>query len=537
MSAVDAVSARPERASGTSALAPLAGIFVAAALIGGLFLRAMTLGLRRDEQLYASPVSLLSDYEIYSGFFYNHMPGSAYFFHALGGATEGLGVLMTARLGVFVFWVLLVAAGGALLRRLTGSWMMTAFCLLTILTNEVFLGPAGLAGTNNFPTVALGFLGVLLFLRGVSEPDGAPWSVAAAGVALGLAASFKASGVAFVAPVAAAAFLAPVGLPFRARLRRSVLPLALGGVAAAVPALTLFAADPAGFLAHVVGYHTGPHAAYWAAHDGGAEDVAFSLTERAALLAMLFQSGAAAMTLFAIALSMLILAPRGGLARLAAAPGADLTVALAVLASNALLAMIPAPAFPQYFAPVFATLSLTAAVLFSKLGPAARDQMRLSLAAGCMVMLTLAAPRFGVAAAEASLLRNWTPVAVHRSGERLAALLEHSGAEGKVATLAPLYPLEGGLPVYAELATGQFAYRAAPYAAPELLAHYRTTSPDSIEAMLEADPPAALLLGYEPELERPMHAFADRRGYVLVEDFAISDRYGEGRVYLRPPAP
>ena len=46
--------------------------------------------------------------------------------------------------------------------------------------------------------------------------------------------------------------------------------------------------------------------------------------------------------------------------------------------------------------------------------------------------------------------------------------------------------------------------------------------------MLEADPPAALLLGFEPKLEEPLLAYAEENGYRPLSGFQISDRYGKG---------
>ena len=106
---------------------------------------------------------------------------------------------------------------------------------------------------------------------------------------------------------------------------------------------------------------------------------------------------------------------------------------------------------------------------------------------------------------------------------------------GKVATLAPIYPLEGGLEVYPELATGPFAYRTGDITPPTLAAQYRMTSPTRIGALLASDPPAALLLGFDATLEAPMVAYAEANGYDRVADLGIRDRYGTAVLYLRRP--
>ena len=53
-------------------------------------------------------------------------------------------------------------------------------------------------------------------------------------------------------------------------------------------------------------------------------------------------------------------------------------------------------------------------------------------------------------------------------------------------------------------------------------------------ALLEADPPAALLLGFNEKLEQPMREFAERHNYTPVTDLGIEDRYGTPVLYVRP---
>ena len=59
------------------------------------------------------------------------------------------------------------------------------------------------------------------------------------------------------------------------------------------------------------------------------------------------------------------------------------------------------------------------------------------------------------------------------------------------------------------------------------------TSPTRVGKLFDADPPAALLLGFDPVLEAPMLAYARSNGYVPAPDFAVSDRYGTGILYIK----
>ena len=73
----------------------------------------------------------------------------------------------------------------------------------------------------------------------------------------------------------------------------------------------------------------------------------------------------------------------------------------------------------------------------------------------------IAALVFGVAGyrgvLELSTPRNWVPVQVHQVGMDLAGVTNH----GRVLTLAPIFPLEGGCDTYEELATGRLHFGSA----------------------------------------------------------------------------
>jgi hypothetical protein len=113
------------------------------------------------------------------------------------------------------------------------------------------------------------------------------------------------------------------------------------------------------------------------------------------------------------------------------------------------------------------------------------------------------------------------------------ALTKAGVTDGPVATFMPLYPLEGGLPVYPEFATGSFAFRIAEFTPPDLARVFVSVGPDGVDALFEKDPPAAFLLGYEPELEVAFERYARRMGYQEVPIEGLDNRYGEGKLLVR----
>ena len=120
----------------------------------------------------------------------------------------------------------------------------------------------------------------------------------------------------------------------------------------------------------------------------------------------------------------------------------------------------------------------------------------------------------------------WVPVKAHRFGVEIAGL----AARGKVLTLAPLYPLEGGSTIYRELAVGPFAYRLAHLLPPGKRARVRVIAPADLPALLKGERPSAILLGAEPdEQESALREYASEHRFERVRNF--------GRLHLWLPAP
>jgi hypothetical protein len=75
-----------------------------------------------------------------------------------------------------------------------------------------------------------------------------------------------------------------------------------------------------------------------------------------------------------------------------------------------------------------------------------------------------------------------------------AATKEH-GAQPRVATLFPLYPLEAGLRIYPELATGGFAYRVAGLIENNQREKLATVAPEDIPDLFQDQVAVTILIG------------------------------------------
>ena len=107
----------------------------------------------------------------------------------------------------------------------------------------------------------------------------------------------------------------------------------------------------------------------------------------------------------------------------------------------------------------------------------------------------------------------WESILVHRQGMEIRKYV----TRGPVLTLQPIYPLEAGLPIFNELATGPFAWRTAPFLTDRQRHAFHVMDPDNVEDFLRLHPPSAGLTGAEPaeqKLPREMLSFLQANGYL-----------------------
>ncbi len=395
-----------------------------------------------------------------------------------------------------------------------GRWMMAGAAMAAV---TVFIGSPVTSYTmgqawNHDWSVALALGALMLQVQAIEHP--ASWRRAAAvGLLSGLAAGVRLS-LAILCPL----FIVSAWLiPGTMRQRWARAGAVLGGIGlAGLPAALLLALDTKGFgygnvLYPILNSQYREVLRHWSGD---------------ALLAKLAYFGETVLSRpanTALLLGFLIVAILAFARRRQAAPQRHV-IGLTVLAAVLLFltAFGPTPSWYQYyFACVpFAILAISFVAASAGAGRAGR-WIEATTALTALVCV------LGGDWDPESIRRlqspgTWVPVQVHRFGMSLAAQIPC----GRVLTLAPLLPMEGGLLTYEALATGPFTWRVA-HIIPE--ANRRLVGwvgRDDFEAALGSSTPAAILTGletanegFEPgqrgNLEAPLDEYAARRGYRL----------------------
>ncbi len=474
---------------------------------------AMNRGLNRDENPFIAAGALLARNGLlpYRDYPYFHVPNLAFIYGALFKCTDYLllsGRLFSSICAWLTLLIIYLFSFSESRQHTTKVRLATAIAVtFLVFANPLFRYTFWRAWNHSFP-VLLTMVAFLLYRRSHFDTEPAPWLLAS-GLAVCLAAGARLT----FAPSIGAFFLA-IGAEKLPRLEwKRVAWFSLGVALGALPVAALFFLAPRQFIFGNFIYNGKLYPQHCLSSGlAGQTTVGFKLwyvvghvlanPGNAALVGclgyFLFRSRATAD------------AERDLL---------TLSLLLLFLFAGALAAAIP---LPQYFYALVPLLAMGLAVGISRTPQLTRKDLVVLFS---LVILT------GISTVRdfhylRSLTRtgDWTTVQIHRTGQQVRSTV----GEGRVLTFAPVIPLEGGLPIYPELATGPFAWRVAPFMSVPDRKLQRVPSAEGLADLLWNQLPAGILVGAEPALEEPLIDFAKAHGY-------LTTRADLGYTVLRAP--
>lgn len=516
-------------------LIPIAALICALAV----FARIMNYPMQHDEQFYV-PAGILFSFEgLYSGLGFSHFPNLPILLSLVYGVSGTDQYVLTGRLLIALAW-LGAAIALFMLGRGQGRGSIVAMTMIALLIfNPALLDATGMAVTNNFIAVPFALAALVAFLKAVDRPEPSAKLALLSGLLLALAAGFKANYVVIIPPFVIAALLVPRNIGIGRRIVRLVLPLFVGGVIGGLPVLYFLLSDPSGFIAHAYSFHRGPQLSFWAAYGDPSDPKVIGLRDKLLLAYQIWFAGTSMITFVLLAYLGVLRAGqlRAGERRDIEGVWPILMVA-AVAVGAALAGFVPTPSFPQYYtAPIPFAIALVG-LLYGGLNDARKAIARPLLICAIGLSVVVGGPMLAAGLPGLLAPAEWTGPRVHRDAVRIARLTrETSGANGPVATLAPVHALVGGLDIYPHFAMGPFVYRAAQWIPADELRHYdHLASPPTMAPLLRRIPPAAIITGFEGPLDEPFVAFARANGY---RGYHMPIAEGEGadvvHIFVRRP--
>lgn len=183
---------------------------------------------------------------------------------------------------------------------------------------------------------------------------------------------------------------------------------------------------------------------------------------------------------------------------------------LSVLSALLLAAFLPSPSWPQYFYPLVFFLVLGLAYLLFFLSfPAERLKWILSFFG--LIVLFSAFQGLALYRPVSNLLdpEKWVGITTYRMGQKIKGMIK----TGRILTLSPLFPLEGGLGIYKEFAASPFIWRSGALTDSERRKDLDLITEHELEAYLQLSPPQAILTGLEEDLEEILIQYARKQNY------------------------
>jgi 4-amino-4-deoxy-L-arabinose transferase-like glycosyltransferase len=492
-----------------------------------LFLFTLTLNISRavradynhDEDQFISSARLLLDDGLlpYRDYPYFHTPYLA-FIYALLFAFTGDNNLLAARLFsaicatacvMLVFWMVL-----HFFRKYGWKYRYLAAFGITFLylPNPLLAATAGFSWNHNLSVLCM--LGSLwLFLLSFEKKTPSYWFFAS-GMLLGIAVGVRASSITIL-PVYMLALIWSPGIHSWKRVIRLGLFFLLGFGMALLPLLWLFFIAPQQFIFGNFGYAQ-LNSAYRldvpVAYDGNVPIYGSrSLAEKFAFLWNEVITQPINILLFAglIFFGWSVLAIHLGRKEEYAFRNILVLFAAPLVAVGSFL---PTPTWYQYFyAPLpFALLAIALGLAYLTLGTGNAKKWFLLLLIQLALLSSIIAFQDFRRMSYLRYVDLWKPKVIHQVGKDIQ---ESIGPDGRVFTIAPLYPMEGGLRVYPSMATGVFAFRTGSLLSEEQRQQLGIISRENFKSFLDTNLPEGILVGFNQILEEPIIQYAISMGY------------------------
>lgn len=510
-----------------------------------LFLLLLQLNMRKyldhDEQQFIAAGALASHSLIpYRDYPFTHTPYLAFIYGTIFKHTDylllsarGLSTLAEfAALGL-VFYVTF---------NLFREWQhLLRFCIavgavMLLFTNPLFIYTSGRAWNHAVPELAT-LVAFVLQCYGVRQERGTKW-VFMSGMLLGFATGTRITFASAIIPLGSLIFLSPDAAASRARLRLS-LSFAAGVGLAMLPALLLLTLYPQRFIFDLIGY----------THF----DSVF-LCQRwrtlcsSKVVTHVFLDPGNLVLGFLFVLSFLSLRATDVRAKMRGHSEVMTILLLVLFLLIGSFVKVP-PRYPQYFYAPIPFLVLGSAYSIASLGKRdVRGKWLLRLLALAVFVSSVNGlpqyplPQYRHVRHLLLSLDEWFPVEAHAIGTEL----RKTAGTGRVLTLAPIFPLEGGAKIYCEFAAGPFTWRIANLLPKAERSTLGLIAPDDLNQFLQAQAPVAVLVGFEKEVEveAPLVAYAKAGGYKnfrlsneadlwVSADYGAANRENESKTFCR----
>lgn len=477
-----------------------------------LFSRNVHKGLNHDEHQFIASGALLSQKALipYKDYPYFHMPYLVFVYAAIFKHTNSF--LLSARIfstlcSLFTLGIVFFIAFNTFRRHhYLIRFLIASGSVICLMTNSLFTYTSGRAWNHDL-SILLSLLAFVLHCYGARQEKPLNW-VLLSGIFLGLAIGVRLTFAPLVVPFLIMIVFYPTN-DYATKKTRLFFSFSFGVFMAILPVLLLFMLAPEQFLFGNLGYAK-LNTLY-------RQEIGYTKAMTASgKLTYLFRKVVCKPGNLKIFLPFIffILSTNILKSRAKASNYFEIIFILILFPFLLLGSFAPTPSFYQYFYAPIPFLMIGALYAIAHFyNQYEKSRLGHKLFANIIIVFMILSSIYGFYYYKnINILLSadkWFPNEAHKIGTEIASLV----GEGKVLTLAPIFPLEGKLEIYEEFATGPFAWRTAHILPDDERRELGMISENDLNDFLKTKLPNAILVGFEGDLEEPLLGFAKENKY------------------------
>jgi hypothetical protein len=496
----------------------------------GAFAMVMATNNHNEDQYIAASVLVAQNKSIYKDFGFDETPYLPILYSNLFKLLRiGSYYLLTGKMISFLSLIIAAMALFFITRRVSKSIASSLGIVALFLMNMNIVGPAGQVSNYIIP-LTLSFVSFYLFEISFDRNETKPFGFAMAGLFLAIAVGIRLMYATVIIPFVAVILLYSSmhkhsSMTTKISFIHVLLPFTIGVALGLLPML-FFLSDLQSFIFNNLGFHI--INGYWSQITGFSGNISLS-SKLIYARDIFFQANNLILIIgILVAVGLSIRSFRINRQTIEEIPkGAFLAFLLFVIAVPTTLA--PTPSWPEYYAMPISFLFLLLVYSCASKSPEILMLQKRLLVILLLVSLVYGGPSFVKSIYSLRDRNNWAGLMVHDVSMNIRKALPNYRKDNnvKIATLSPRYVADANLPIYLELADGPFIYRAGDLLTPEQRKHFIVTSPKTIADLLNGDPPTAILVGFEGDLDKPLVQYAVSHNYRKVDGF-----FGGGELYV-----
>ncbi|MFX0133345.1 MAG: hypothetical protein ACFFDN_06865 [Candidatus Hodarchaeota archaeon] len=484
-------------------------------LLAGIFSYMMIEPHWYDENMYISAGVLIQNYSLYKDFAFLQMPYLPFIYGIIYKLTGTTYYLLTAELINFFFMIISCLLILLISYKLTENLFISLGSMLLFILNQIVIYIMGYSANTILP-IAFSLLGFYLYIISVSTISVKRLGIFFSGMAIALAIGTKLYYAALIPPFFIISLLYPKSLAFKKRIIKNLIPLSIGVLIGLLPVFYYFITDAAIFLFNNFDYHI-LNTVY---RELEGHTMTMSLISKIHYGKRILRYPSNISLLIGILFLFMTLSTekqniKNNLLRFIQME--NLLLVLIILLTI-IAAFTPTPLWLHYFALPFPYVIILLSSWYRHLETLNKKLTNLMILCLIIASFLSSGEKLFDRLNQTFYANQWTSLKVHQIAKEIKSYIGKIDKNQKIATLYPLYALEGGLPIYKELSTGHFIFRLGELIPEDIVYKYCYVSSPNIYELLEKDPPKAILVETgKDDSYKDFIKFAEEKNYEKIQ--------------------